>query len=253
MQSQNVRFVAELMRHSGVLSGDALLLVGETQDGLESWFAERGIEVASVDATKLADLEPESYAFVVGEPASGDGLEQLRRVAATGVIVSTATNGSDAGPEPLPEIERFFRDRGDSVTVVEDLVVALRPARDPEGGATGADERLALLRVGLAQAALAGAAGRRLDASAAETEQLRARLADAEAEIEELSEKLARTLNALDEERREHAELSERVRGWRSSRAWPILVVSYNVVHAGRVVRSRWARRRARRVGPGDG
>ena len=250
MQSQNVPFVAELMRHSGVLAEQPLLVVGDAEGELETAFAEHGVEVESVSAAQLSELEPESYAFVLGDPPAGDGLEELRRIAGTGVILTTAANGG--GGERVDEIERFFRGRGDSVTVVDDLVVALRAAPETSGE-TGGEERLALLRICLAQAALASAAGRRLDASATEIEELRARLAEAEAEAEDLAAKLARTLNALDEERREHAELSARVQGWRSSRAWPILVVSYNVVHAGRVLRSRWARRRSGRLGPGDG
>jgi hypothetical protein len=251
LQSQNVPFVAELMRHSGVLAEQPLLVVGDAESEVETAFADRGIEVESVSAAQLSELEPESYAFVLGDSPGGDGLEDLRRIAGTGVILTTAANGAGTG-ERLPEIERFFRSRGDSVTVIDDLVVALRAAPE-SSGATGAEERLALLRICLAQAALASAAGQRLDESTVEIEHLRARLAEAQAEAEDLSAKLARTLNALDGERREHAELSARVQGWRSSRAWPILVVSYNIVHAGRVLRSRWARRRSRRLGPGDG
>ena len=251
MQSQNVPFVAELMRHSGLLAEQPLLVVGDADGELETAFAERGVEVESVSAAQLSELEPESYAFVLGDPPADDGLEELRRIAGTGVILTTAANGAGAG-ERVGEIERFFRGRGDSVTVVDDLVVALRAAPETSGE-TGGEERLALLRICLAQAALASATGHRLDASAAEIDELRARLAEAEAEAEDLAAKLARTLNALDEERREHAELSARVQGWRSSRAWPILVVSYNVVHAGRVLRSRWARRRSGRLGRGDG
>ena len=262
MQSQNVRFVAELVRHSGVLSDSPVLLLGDQQEGLEAWFSERGVEVASVpDVDRLRELDPGSYAFVVGDRQGAlrdaDALEQLRRVAGSGVILTAAANGSATASETraLPEIERFFFARGDRVMVIDDVLVALRA--DPAGaeipGAQPAGERLALLSVCLAQAAVASAAGRRLDVSTAEAAELRDRLRLAEDEIEELSAKLAQALNALDDERREHAELSERVRGWRSSRAWPILVVSYNVVHAGRVLRSRWARRRARRLGRGDG
>ena len=260
MQSQSVRLVAEMAHSCGLLSDTAVLLVGDDRAGLGPWLDERGVRFESVPRLEqLRELDPASYGLVVSDRTSPDpgaeALEELRRVAVTGVILTNDANGA-LGEAPAgvdSTIESFFSTRGDRVMVLEDLLLALRvePPPGAHARAEPEDGRVALLSVCLTQAAVAEAAGRRLDGALADAEELRQRVRAAEEEIEELSMKLAETLNALEAERRDHDVLRTQVRGWRSSRAWPLLVVSYNVVHAGRSLRSRWARRKAR--GSGDG
>ena len=99
MQSQNVRFVAELARSCGLLSDAAVLLVGDDQADLGAWFAERGVAVESVPRLEqLRELDPASYGLVVSRPdlaaiPARQALEELRRVAVTGVILTATANG----------------------------------------------------------------------------------------------------------------------------------------------------------------
>ncbi len=252
MQSQNLRFVAEVLHSCGVITDAGVLVVGEAQSDLEGWFAERGVTVTSVAALEhLRELDAGSYGFVVGDrpsPGTGNGaLEELRRVAETGVILTAAANGVTAETEarPAAAIESYFSGLGDRVMVVAGVLLALRtePLSDSGQPTAPGDERLALLSVCLAQAAVAEAAGHRLDAAIVRASHLSDELARAEAENAELASKLAQAVNTLRAEREEHEVLRRRVAGWRASRAWPILVVSYNIVHAGRTLRARWSRR----------
>ena len=249
MHSHSVRFIAELVRACGVSSDAAVLVVGEPGGDLIELFAQRGVEPASIDGLgALGGLGDCAYEFVIHDSPWSPGpdpnaLEELRRVASTGTVLA-APNGAASS---LAEVERFFSRRGDRVTVIEDLVLALRmdhaqrpgaedtPPRDPE--------RLALASVCLAQAAAAAEGGRRLDATLGALEQSRQHLQLAEADADELASKLAQALNALADERREHDALRRRFEGLRSSHAWPALVAGYNLVHQMRRLRAWWARR----------
>jgi hypothetical protein len=62
---------------------------------------------------------------------------------------------------------------------------------------------------------------------------------------------VAESLRALSAEQREHAEARRRVESIRSSRAWPLLIVSYKVMHALRAFRARLGR--APGASPRDG
>lgn len=233
------------------LAASALMVVDRDLEDFEQALGEQGIAVAAVgDVDGLAEFDDDSRDVVVYiarpevDRVDAESLSQMRRVARRAVLVTS-------GGARSAELERFFAAQGDAVSALgpEAGILARKSAAAGE-----VDDDAAIGAVVVAQATALAAAVRHLDAVRRDNAELRARVERAEAEADELAAMVAESLRALAEEQREHAESRRRVESIRASRAWPLLIVSYKVMHALRAFRARLRRApdASPRAGDGD-